>query len=794
MMSYGEFAKEVLGADFDKVVEIINNPDRTIEDVSFITDKGIFDEGLINYWFNNGIEKAFKDPIITVVEDGEIAMFAVDGKEYPFYQNPHDLKEPATSKLSPNEKSIYEAGKEDLDRDFEDKKKLLDKSVKAIKADPTTKIVTPIDGVTMGVYFGGTTKLLGATKLEFTSDQVTVKRDGSKIGRYNPVGYNGQAWLVIDDEPYMLLNTFPEDDERAAIAELVFNPELRSEYFDDAEQLKTYIGNIFNIFLGNKKRKLFFAVDKDGETLNVFDRANGTTHPIKTKEELTKWFRDNNIRFNIAVRAIGKPISRFKMVGDTLTETQQSFTEYVKSTHTLYMTGDKPTDRKNLQLIISPSGLQGEQSEDEASADLAEDMKKEFELAAGFTVEKEVEVKPAEVPTLNKVANAELTEEEADWLYSNLRQITEKYDSTNLSNSIDPTLKTPLKFGDTTVTAIEPSAGGKSYIWFERPTGKWLISIEERKGKPFVHLLKINDKGTYYVEKLSVEELQQAIESSGLEKLVDSIYEDTNVEKPESRRDQFEVQNALQHKYGLKRTYKDIYNAFNKATTETKPAADKPFTFTDDGKVAVKPEGLKAIIPKQNKPTSLKEGVQQVKNLIGELVSQFADKITLPNVTREGVTFSNAKRGDFTLEAVIQRESIIDDLLNAVSAKAEKGKDAVEGGVLFDNVVELLNEAMKMPTFKQALTIGLYQSGSYLTPTEVSDLQEEFNKLALQSLQNYINFVEGATSMEVTVQASPVITQIVTEQEEQKAEETKEQCEIPSKGRNAPTKKQTKRR
>ena len=172
----------------------------------------------------------------------------------------------------------------------------------------------------------------------------------------------------------------------------------------------------------------------------------------------------------------------------------------------------------------------------------------------------------------------QLTTEEADLLYNNLKQITEKYNSSTLANSIDPNLKTPLKFGETTVTAIEPSAGDKSYIWFERPTGKWLISIDKRNDKQYLTLSKLNDKGTYYAQRISEQDLQNLVDTSGLRSLIDSIYSDTNIKQPESRRDQFEAQNALQQKYGLKRTYKDIVKEL--AALEGQPTAPKNFGNT----------------------------------------------------------------------------------------------------------------------------------------------------------------------------------------------------------------------
>lgn len=152
----------------------------------------------------------------------------------------------------------------------------------------------------------------------------------------------------------------------------------------------------------------------------------------------------------------------------------------------------------------------------------------------------------------------ELTEEEADMLMDRLREITEKYNSSTLADSVDPTLKEPIKIKETTITAIEPRAGDKSHIWFERISGKWLAVINEKDGKLKVDLAKINEKGTYYVVSMSDEKLNELIKEAGLEELINSIYKDTSVKQPKERRDQFEIQNALQQKYNLKRTYKDI--------------------------------------------------------------------------------------------------------------------------------------------------------------------------------------------------------------------------------------------
>ena len=159
-----------------------------------------------------------------------------------------------------------------------------------------------------------------------------------------------------------------------------------------------------------------------------------------------------------------------------------------------------------------------------------------------------------------------LTKEEADWLIDNLYSINIKYQSVTLSGSIDSELKKPLVFGKTIVKAIEPIAGDKSHIWFERPTGKWLIIIDEKDNKPKIEIAKFStDKKMegYYGISISDKQKEELILESGLNDLINSIFKDTNIEQPFTRLEQLEAQNSLQQKYGLKRTYKDIFNELN---------------------------------------------------------------------------------------------------------------------------------------------------------------------------------------------------------------------------------------
>jgi hypothetical protein len=216
--------------------------------------------------------------------------------------------------------------------------------------------------------------------------------------------------------------------------------------------------------------------------------------------------------------------------------------------------------------------------------------------------------------------NKALTVEEADWLYNNIKQISEKYNSYTLANSIDTELKTPLLLdgGKTKVTAINPQAGDETSIMIERPSGKFLIGITQRKGELHIELASLNDKGTYYSTRLGQEDIISKMKDAKVLDLIEEIYKDTNIPQPLTRVENFEAQNRLQQKYGLKRTYKDIVNElanFKTPVTEIVPeVADEAFTkitwasLTDNERAGL----LKHVSPRMFE--SLTEEVQ--KNMI----------------------------------------------------------------------------------------------------------------------------------------------------------------------------------
>jgi hypothetical protein len=163
------------------------------------------------------------------------------------------------------------------------------------------------------------------------------------------------------------------------------------------------------------------------------------------------------------------------------------------------------------------------------------------------------------------VESKEITQKEADWLVNNIKLITRTYKVFSIHDAIDTKLKNPIIIGETKVTDIDPDVSEKPYIIFERPSGRWMIKIEEKKGNLFTRLYKwadLNKKGefSFYISEDSQVNDNANIEKAGLNPLIQQLYTDTNIKDPGTRLGQFEAANALQQKYGIKRTYKDIVN------------------------------------------------------------------------------------------------------------------------------------------------------------------------------------------------------------------------------------------
>jgi hypothetical protein len=197
------------------------------------------------------------------------------------------------------------------------------------------------------------------------------------------------------------------------------------------------------------------------------------------------------------------------------------------------------------------------------------------------------------------VESKELTQEEADWLANNIKLITRTYKVFSIHDAIDTELKNPIIIGETKVTNIDPDVSEKPYIIFERPSGRWMVKIEEKKGNLFTRLYKwadLNKKGefSFYVSENSSDNDKINIEKAGLNPLIQQLYTDTNIKDPGTRLGQFEAANALQQKYNIKRTFKDIINELK---NNISPSQEKSVSSTiiNPEITKNKPDGLPGI-------------------------------------------------------------------------------------------------------------------------------------------------------------------------------------------------------
>jgi hypothetical protein len=126
-----------------------------------------------------------------------------------------------------------------------------------------------------------------------------------------------------------------------------------------------------------------------------------------------------------------------------------------------------------------------------------------------------------------------------------------------------------------------------------------MVKIEEKKGNLFTRLYKwadLNKKGefSFYVSENSSDNDKINIEKAGLNPLIQQLYTDTNIKDPGTRLGQFEAANALQQKYNIKRTFKDIINELK---NNISPSQEKSVSSTiiNPEITKNKPDGLPGI-------------------------------------------------------------------------------------------------------------------------------------------------------------------------------------------------------
>ena len=109
-----------------------------------------------------------------------------------------------------------------------------------------------------------------------------------------------------------------------------------------------------------------------------------------------------------------------------------------------------------------------------------------------------------------------------------------------------------------------------------------MVKIEEKDNKVNPRLYEWKDvygdgNFSFYVTDGSTKSDLENINKSGLMDLINQLYEDTNIPDPGDK--QLIVSNALQQKYGLKRTYKDIINELRTTQPSTQPVAQNSETI-----------------------------------------------------------------------------------------------------------------------------------------------------------------------------------------------------------------------
>lgn len=296
------------------------------------------------------------DPVLTIVNaEGNIQDF--DG--YPFYtnidSNPRILSKEDTKRLSYVEDILGDRVSEL--QQFVPVAEAVVKLANTIKKNPTHSEDFPISRITQGTHITATEKLvtLEESGLEVTKENIkVVENPKQKLGQETVAGVPGQVFLVINDSPVILSNEKVIPAEAEALAAMVFDKTLREKFFpgddaqEEAEKLKKHIEKVFNIY-EKQGRKVAFVYDKETEELVPF--IPGVSGKQLTQEELTALFK--LLFYNVLKKELSSVVPRFSMQeGEVVKVADQSYIDFIKSTHKVYMTDDGPGVRRNQRIIF----------------------------------------------------------------------------------------------------------------------------------------------------------------------------------------------------------------------------------------------------------------------------------------------------------------------------------------------------------------------------------------------------------------------------------------------------------
>jgi hypothetical protein len=310
-------------------------------------------------------------PVVTFVVNGELEMFESQGKMYPFYANltlAKHLEESAKEIQGTQAREVPSIIQDFQKANPEEYQKMVSEGLATLAElraqvtnNPQTRVVFDMEKITMGNRIG--TKIIQLSEVD-TPLEITYKSKETETNGMSYPGLIGSGVALIEDKPYLLFNRFVEEvggrAEIEALAELIFDPEVRSKFFLENKELVDYFANHYNIFSAGG-RKLEFSTKKGD--LSVFaveiDKNNKKKFiPILTREEFINFMTKTGtpgIRYNVKREALGSNTSMFTMKDGEVVEVPMTYTQFVKATHKILYSKDSTL--RNKQIVFNETSL-----------------------------------------------------------------------------------------------------------------------------------------------------------------------------------------------------------------------------------------------------------------------------------------------------------------------------------------------------------------------------------------------------------------------------------------------------
>lgn len=158
----------------------------------------------------------------------------------------------------------------------------------------------------------------------------------------------GRLYFNNNGNPIVLSNTSIREEEADALAEMLFSENLPKE-FPDQNSLERYLVSLINI-IDRKNRIHFFPNTKFPSTteavqypLDVVQTVYVDGKPVNkklNKEEFKAFLVKSFYKADKSMLSSGDPMLRVSLVDGKPTVTKQSYTEYIKDTHTFPVTSN----------------------------------------------------------------------------------------------------------------------------------------------------------------------------------------------------------------------------------------------------------------------------------------------------------------------------------------------------------------------------------------------------------------------------------------------------------------------